>query len=44
MIQKALLGNLTPEEESAHQELEQQQRVKKKGMTHQMLPLSTTLV
>ena len=44
MILKALLGTLTPEEEEAHQQLEQQQRVKKKGMSIQMPPLNTALV
>ena len=43
MIQKALLGPLTPEEE-VHQRLEQQQRSKMKGMTIQMPPLNTALV
>ena len=44
MIQKALLGALTLEEEEAHEQLEQQQGAKKKVMDIQMSPLNTGLV
>ena len=43
MIQKALLGGLTPEEEEEHQRIEQHQRAKTKGVAI-CLPLNTILV
>ena len=44
MVQKALLGGMTPKEEKENQLIDQQQWANRKGIVIQMPPLNTALV